>query len=107
MSAIITPKRAALIQRGALLANEIKALELQLDLVKDALQTLSPGKYVIEGADDLLAEVLIKEGSRTTLDSKTVKGFLTPAQLAAASKTTAFRSCSFTARIAAAEKVAA
>ena len=96
MSATLTPKRAALIRQGALLANQIKALTEQLDLVKDALGTLDAGKYAVELADGLDAELLIKEGSRTTLDSKIVKGFLTPAQLIEASKTTEFRSYGFT-----------
>lgn len=99
MSTIITSKRAELIRRGAVLANEVKRLQEQLGLIKDALETLDAGTYSVELDDGINAEVRITEGSRTVLDSKIVKGFLTPAQLIEASKTSDFRSFTFSTRV--------
>lgn len=74
-------KEKKLIARGAILTEQIKALETELKSIKEQLD-LPDGRYSILGA-----ELLVVTSERSTLDSKLVKGFLTPAQVVEATKT--------------------
>jgi transposase len=78
-----------LVARGAAIAAQIKALTAELDNIKARLP-LDAGRYTIPGA-----ELLITTSVRTSLDSKLVKGFLTPAQLVEATKSSPVTSWKF------------
>ncbi len=82
MATLNTTQRRQIV-KGAALSAQIKALEKELGDIKSALSTaLTDGVYTANGA-----ELLISSSDRVTLDSAIVKGFLTPAQVLAASKT--------------------
>ena len=80
MSKKLTLAQRRLIAKGAAISDQIAALKTELDAIKTKL-VLSDGRY---SAPD--AELIIKTSTRVTLDSATVKGFLTPAQVIEASR---------------------
>lgn len=90
MSKLTRTTQRRLIIKGAALDAQIKALSKELDAIKATLGTLPDDLY---SAGD--SEVVIKTASRAGLDGAIVKGFLTPAQVIAATKTSLVQTIKF------------
>lgn len=83
MTTKLNTTQRRMIQRGALLAAQAAEIEKELKALKATLsEALGDGTFTAGNA-----ELNIKTSERTTLDAAIVKGFLTPAQVIAASKT--------------------
>ena len=83
MATKLTSQQSRKVAQAARLNAEIAALKKQFDAIKAEL-ALPDGTYQANGA-----ELIVTTSNRVTLDGATVKGFLTPAQIAAASITSA------------------
>lgn len=86
MSAVIKPltlaRTSKMVDMAGQLDEDIKRLQEQLGEIKEALKLLGPGTY-----RGKLFKTTVSVESSTRLDSAIVKGMLTPAQVAIASKT--------------------
>lgn len=83
VTTLSTLKQRNLIDRAYELKAVIDGAKDELDEILNQFKSIGDGEY--QGRDG--HKVLVYSTERVTLDSKTVKGFLTPAQLIAASKT--------------------
>jgi hypothetical protein len=82
ITTLSTLKQRNLIDRAVELKALIEGAKDELDSILDQFKSLGDGEY--QGRDG--HKVLVYSTERITLDSKIVKGFLTPAQVLAASK---------------------
>jgi hypothetical protein len=83
VTTLSTLRQRNLIDRAVALKAIIDGAKDELDEILDTFKALGDNEY--QGRDG--HKVLVYSAERITLDSKTVKGFLTPAQVLAASKT--------------------
>lgn len=90
MSKLTRSTQRRLILKGAALDVQIKALSKELEEIKAALAVLPDGLF---SAGD--SEVILKTADRASLDGAMVKGFLTPAQIIAATKSTPVQTIKF------------
>ena len=74
-------KQARIIDDLGVLKAEIKALQEKYDDSISVFRDFGVGEYIGK-----LYKINVSEASRTTLDAKLVKGYLTPAQIGACSK---------------------
>lgn len=83
VTTLSTLRQRNLIDRAVQLKAVIDGAKDELDEILNTFRSLGDGEF--QGRDG--HKVLVFSTERVTLDSKTVKGFLTPAQVLAASKT--------------------
>ena len=82
VTTLSTLRQRNLIARAVELKAVIDGAKDELDEILNTFRSLGDGEF--QGRDG--HKVLVFSTERVTLDSKTVKGFLTPAQVLAASK---------------------
>ena len=74
-----------LIARAHELSQTIKVAKRELDEILDVFKSEGDGQYFNKDGSE---SILVYTSERVTLDAALAKGFLTPAQIIAASKTT-------------------
>ena len=82
ITSLSTSRQRNLIDRAVALKCVIEGAKSELEEITDLFKDLGDGDYL--GRDN--HKIQVRTSERQSLDSATVKGFLTPAQLIAATK---------------------